>query len=176
MECNPICEETGKMLIAISSYRIPLGLLLGYIIAIGMGQFFVSRVRSIKNSEDVFGNEEINTLWQKAIYVGKLTDSNAILGILEITIFYFSLIIHRPEGIVAWLSFKIVAKWETWTHIIELPDKIMDKDGNEINPIKYLGARNRWATTVLQRFLIGTVGNIVAAFIGFGAFCIIRCL
>jgi ABC-type multidrug transport system permease subunit len=79
------------------------------------------------------------------------------------------LIVNKPEGIGAWLAFKVAAKWESWTNIVKFNEKLENKDDFE-----YLKLRNNLATSVLQRFLIGTILNILIAFIGIVIFFIVR--
>jgi hypothetical protein len=52
----------------------------------------------------------------------------------------------------------------------------MPKTIKGFDDFEYLVSRNKLATTVMQKFLIGTIGNILAAAIGMGLFCIIRYL
>ena len=89
----------------------------------------------------------------------------------EITLFYICLFIGSIQGIGVWLVFKVAAKWESWTNIVKVPAEIKNVDDFE-----YLELRNNLATIVLQKFLIGTIGNILAAMIGIGVFRVIGCL
>jgi hypothetical protein len=97
---------------------------------------------------------------------------NKWLGRFEVTFFYLCLF-FQPVGIGAWLAFKVAAKWNSWTHII----KIQVKDTKiGIDELEYLGLRNKLATAVAQKFLIGTMGNILAAAVGMGLFCVMQYL
>lgn len=61
----------------------------------------------------------------------------------------------------------MAAKWESWTNISRLPTDIQYK-GEKVDEFNYLKQCHRLACAVLQTFLIGTGGNIIAAFIGMG--------
>jgi len=182
MDCNPICEEIGKMFIAMSSYKISLGLVGTWVLAIFIGWLFGKITRQIQDNlekdidsliEKVTITEEIKKKWKNIIDIGdKLTSPTKWLGIFEITFFYACLF-FQPAGIGAWLVFKVAAKWESWTNIVKVPDKIKSGE-QELDEFEYLELRNKLATAVSQKFLIGTLGNILAAAVGFGLFCIIR--
>ena len=55
-------------------------------------------------------------------------------------------------------------KWEAWKNIVQVPASL-EKEG--ISEAEYFGAKNSWASSVFDRFLIGSVLNI---FIGFVAY------
>jgi len=80
------------------------------------------------------------------------------LGWLELVAFYMA--IWHGDGaewlVAGWLGFKVAAKWETWSNIIKVPGEGDVQD------------RMHWGTWILQRFLIGTIANIVAALIATG--------
>lgn len=155
-----------------------LGFLLGASIASILSWFAVSTiVRNVdKKFEEkyYFKNNVLNDAWVQNLKIGKgIKDNSKILGMFESLIFYSSLAIGRPEGIAVWLTFKIAAKWESWANIIKAPNKIEGINTPE-GEFEYLGVRNRFATDIMQRFLIGTAGNIIAAFIGSGVYLSIK--
>jgi len=84
-----------------------------------------------------------------------------ILGFMESYLAFLSFWINKPEVIGIWLGFKVASKWECWNTIIKLPERI-----DSIDPLEYVGAKNRIATYTLQRWLIGTLANISAGFLG----------
>jgi hypothetical protein len=82
------------------------------------------------------------------------------IGRLERWFVFFSVLLAQKEAgvaIAAWLAFKLASKWETWSNIIKLPDKF-----GETYHLDYLRARREWGDRLYQRFLIGTLGNVLA--------------
>jgi hypothetical protein len=177
MECNKICEEVSNMLIAMSNYKIAVGFLIGWALAIIIGNRFAGLIHRIHDNylQNIKPSEKSTFPIEKWLsFVKPIQASlspNKWLGFSEVTLFYFCLFIGKIEGIGAWLLFKVAAKWESWTNIVKVPDKI-----KAVDDFEYLAFRNNLATVVLQKFLIGTIGNILAAFAGIGIFCIIKCL
>jgi hypothetical protein len=171
-----ICKRIGEVLIDKNGYVVAIGLLASWGIAILLGAFFVrNSIKYLQNkAERIFNSskDKYPTLKDKWIYW--VTDTglgkyNSWLGAFEITLFYICLLINKPEGIGAWLVFKVAAKWESWTNIVKFPEKI-----EGVDEFQYLELRNNLATSVLQRFLIGTILNILLAFIGVAIFSMIR--
>jgi len=82
------------------------------------------------------------------------------LGRLERIFSFLIFLFWIPEGILAWLAFKVASKWEVWQNIIKVPE-----DKQTIDKLK-LSVRRAWGSRVLQSFLIGTLGNLLAGFFG----------
>lgn len=183
------CEHISKVLTSESGYQVAIGLLFSWVIAILLGDLFVKNL--IKNLQKAAKGildsskkkcptplKEEWGYWVKDVGLGKY---NAWLGAFEITFFYICILVNKPEGIGAWLVFKVAAKWESWTNIVNFPKKprVLNKKKNKFNVIddfEYLRLRNDLATSVLQKFLIGTILNILIAFIGVTIFSVIRIL
>ncbi len=85
------------------------------------------------------------------------------LGRLERAFFFVALAIGSPALVAGWLVFKVGSKWEVFQNIVKVPDKLEGVDS-----LSYLKARHVWASAVLQAFLLGTLGNILAALAGVG--------
>lgn len=81
------------------------------------------------------------------------------LGTLEIIFYYIAINFDQFPLMIAWLSFKVASKWNTWSTIAKIPDHLQD-----INGFDYLEAKNLVATITLQRWLLGNILNIVGAF------------
>ena len=84
-----------------------------------------------------------------------------IIGILEVSIFYASLLLGVWEIIGVWLAFKAASKWAAWQHIMRLPESL-----EELENISYLQYRYARSSSLLSSFLIGTLSGVGAAFIG----------
>jgi len=87
---------------------------------------------------------------------------NIYIGYLEATFCYICIYTNQPILIGGWLTFKLASKWQTWNAIMKIPETM---DG--VNLIQYIGAKNHIAWFTLQRWLLGTLANILAGFFGF---------
>jgi len=170
------CEHIGKVLMDKNGYWVVIGLLVSWVIAILLGDFFIKNLIKYmqEKTEYIFksSKDKYPSLKDKWIYW--VTDTglgkyNAWLGTFEVTFFYICLLFDKPEGIGIWLVFKVAAKWESWTNIVKFPEKI-----EKVDDFEYLELRNNLATSVLQKFLIGTILNMLFAFIGVAIFFMIR--
>jgi hypothetical protein len=86
---------------------------------------------------------------------------NFVLGLFEVALAYRAFFFSKPEVVAAYFAFKVAAKWDTWAHVIKVPDKL-----DNFSDTAYLGIRNRWGSSVLQWFLLGTLANVVIGFVG----------
>ena len=120
-------------------------------------------MRKIRKCEDLVPPKGIEKAkWEWAFRISN-KKAIVIFGWLEAILFFISFSIGKPDLIGWWLAFKVASKWETWALILKVPEGI---DG--VDPIEYVGAKNRVASNLLQRWLIGTIGNIFAGLIGAG--------
>ena len=167
------CEEICKV---ISETNI-LRFLVGLIIALGVGEILGKKVRSIhKNMMEIVNPPKGITKedWNKSFHIDKkLREPIKWLGRLEVILFFISICIGKPEFIGIWLAFKVASKWEAWQNITKVPQEIT-RDNNKIDDLEYLGARNRIASVTVQKFLIGTGGNILSAFIGIASLVLFK--
>ena len=94
----------------------------------------------------------------------ELTDHNeggAVLGFLERALFFLAFSLKADAVVAGWLAFKVASKWNAWTNIIAVPKEIPG-----IDPIEFLIARRYWGSHLLMTFLVGTLANVLAGFIG----------
>jgi hypothetical protein len=85
------------------------------------------------------------------------------LGWLERFSFFVAMWLGSPILVAGWLAFKVASKWETWQNIIKVPESF----GDVFSSQEMFGWRLRYGSNILQRFLLGTLGNVVSALIGF---------
>lgn len=167
------CEHISQVLIANNGYWIIIGLLGSWCITIFFGWFFVKHsIDYLQNKAKVkFESKKHkyptlnNKWWFYCDSDSDLSNPNLWLGLCEVTLFYICLLVNKPEGIGAWLAFKVASKWESWTNIMNL---------SKLSELELLELRNDLATSELQKFLIGTIMNILVAFIGVVIFSMIR--
>ena len=83
-----------------------------------------------------------------------------IPGLLECVIFFAAFWSTQHLIAAAWLMFKVGAKWAAWQHLIKALDKI------EGDPLTGLKTKNELGSFLLNRFLSGTLYNIVSGLTG----------
>jgi len=88
-------------------------------------------------------------------------EGGAYLGYLERLLYFGAFWNNEPLIITAWLAFKLASKWNVWTNVIAVPEKI-----KKIDPIDYLIARRKWGSHMLVTFLVGTLSNLILAYVG----------
>lgn len=94
--------------------------------------------------------------------LGEEPSGGEYIGFYERFVFLTALLVGHPEFISVWLAFKLGAKWETWSHIVNFSKENID-----------LVIRRKFASWILARFLIGTLLNIIVAFIGmYVSYCV----
>jgi hypothetical protein len=105
--------------------------------------------------QDGIGSKE----WKKMITpVSK--NGPKLLGWLERILFYIAIVSSYPQLILGWLAFKVASKWEILQNMVKVP-------GVKATDSKLgIAGRRAWGDRVLQRFLIGTLVNILAGFLG----------
>jgi hypothetical protein len=133
-----------------------IGLSVAVLMSFGVRGLF----RKLRKHEDYHCVDE---KLAKTFLIGQMSPVfGKVLGLLEVVLFYVAFAAHMPKVIVGWLAFKLVSKWLAWSLVVKTPEHI---DG--LDPMYYLGARNRIATYTLQRWLIGTLANLVAGALAF---------
>jgi len=82
---------------------------------------------------------------------------NRIIGYAETISYFLVFSLEKPELIGGWLAFKVASKWQAWSTIIRLPEKI-----GETKVLSYIEAKNKIASHTLQRWFLGNILNILA--------------
>jgi len=104
--------------------------------------------------------------WRDAFIIrDELQVNTKCIGLLERFVFYFSMVISQPSIIGFWLAFKVASKWQAWQNISKIPDYLSKnhKTSDKNNTLGQFKARNIIATYTLQRWFLGTLGNIAIA-------------
>ena len=98
--------------------------------------------------------------WEKIYWPGKgISDPGARwVGILESFLFLAALWLVQPIIIGGWLAFKVATKWEVWRNVVRVPENL-----GVNNEISYFQARSAWGTWLFNRFLVGTLMNLMIA-------------
>ena len=90
-------------------------------------------------------------------------EGGVLIGWIERFMFFGALWLGAGAELLigAWLAFKVASKWNAWTNVTEVPQKLEGLDD-----LDFLIARRRWASNVLTTFLVGTGFNILVAILG----------
>ena len=117
-------------------------------------------------------NADGEPLWARNDTPGK------VLGYTESALFYIALLASQPIGIAGYLGFKVAAKWQNWAQVIKLP--AMPESKNEkVGKGLELGSeafdlRQRYASWLLIRFLLGSILNVLIAIAGVAVFTVVK--
>lgn len=110
--------------------------------------------------------------WDRFVEHGQ---TGSTIGFLERFLFLGAFWVGAYPVIVAWLGFKVAAKWESWSHVVQVPTTL-----DPVRPIVWLQARMRFGSWLLSRFLVGTLMNIliagIAGYLGHRSFVVITWL
>lgn len=145
--------------------KFPVYLILGFIITL-LFEFPINLVlEGITKKNPILTPKNVDTeQWDKLMKIrGEL--GGKWLARLERILFFIGIWIAAYELIGVWLVLKVASKWEVWTNIFKVPDKL---DG--IDDLDYFIARTQWGTRTYQRFLLGTLLNLFAAIVGVAIF------
>lgn len=135
------------------------GVIIGVTIALALGPLISWLVDSSTKDITLPPPEGVtNDEWQKVI---KIPSKSAIrLGVLERLLSLGAFWINAPEALVGWLAFKLGSKWEIWHNIVRIPESL-----EQTSSLSYFRARRAWGTWLLMRFLMGTLGSLLAGFL-----------
>ena len=123
-------------------------------------------IRTIEPPSNINGLDK--KVWEDAISTDKSKMGGEWVGLIERITYVAIFSFFRKDSyllIGGWLAFKIAAKWEARGNIHKFPDRFTDSH-NASDILAEVRARNELASMTLSRFLIGTLGNILAAFFG----------
>ena len=143
----------------------PIQLLVALLITLAFAWPVEAILRSVANSVEIPRPAKIPEAKWKQLTTIPGPHGGRWIGHVERLLFFLLLIAGVPELGVAWLAFKVASKWEAWNNVYKIPDTLTDA-----TQFEFLLARTRWGSRTLQRSLIGTAANIVAALPGVGFF------
>lgn len=92
------------------------------------------------------------------------------VGFPESIVCFVAFWMGKPELIAGWLLFKVGSKWQVWSTVIRIPEKL---NSRYVDDLGFLKAKHLWGNQLLQAFLAGTLWNILAGLVGASAarFC-----
>jgi hypothetical protein len=135
-----------------------LRLLLGLILLFSIGSMVGPLVSRATSRYDLSAPEGMpQDLWSNIVSRGT---GGSYLGYLERPLYFAAFWNDTPVLVAGWLAFKVASGWHNWNHIVRLPEKI---DG--VNDKDFLRARSQLGSWIFHRFLIGTLGNVLAGLV-----------
>ena len=139
--------------------------ILGYLVAIAVCHLmsdlvgkFLDEASSKINLNAPEGVEEEK--WEGFVNPSGKDEGGKWLGTFERILAFFAFYVGAEIIVGGWLVFKVGSKWQIWSNVIKIPEKIDDVDD-----FSYLCARQRWGSWLLMRFLTGTLANLLIGFV-----------
>jgi hypothetical protein len=96
-----------------------------------------------------------DALWI-ALQPAGIAKGGALLGHVERTLALISAWTGQYEILGGWFAFKVASKWETYSNLLKLPEKV-----EGIDELTYLRARRAWGSRMMVRFLVGSGANAI---------------
>ncbi len=87
------------------------------------------------------------------------------LGCFERAVFLLCFATGREEGVAVLLAFKVASKWEAWSNITKVPERL-SPSAAAADTLRYAYCRRVWAAQANATFLIGTLLNILIGYVG----------
>lgn len=133
-----------------------VGILFTFLLGLIVKPLLVSTTKSMEPLPDP--SAALAGKWKKLV---SGNEGGAVLGHLERALFFCAFWTNSEQLIAGWLAFKVASKWNAWTNVVSVPKEIAGLD-----PIDFLIARRSWASHLLTTFLVGTLANVLASFLG----------
>lgn len=90
------------------------------------------------------------------------SEATAVIGLLETLLCYLAVALADDQSafvaIAGWLTFKVASKWEVQSNVIKVPEILAV---NGVDPLEWLRTRREWGWTLYERFLVGTLLNVL---------------
>lgn len=143
------------MLALITLAQILVGFLVTFLIGLGVRPLleYAKKTMSLPPPSAALASE-----WKKVV---SGNEGGRVLGHLERLLFFGAFYVNAEAVVAGWLAFKVASKWNAWTNVVTVPKEIAG-----IDPIEFLIARRSWASHVLMTFLVGTLANVIAGYLG----------
>lgn len=98
--------------------------------------------------------------WKSFVAPEGRVEAGKWLGVLERILVFLSFYVGAHAVIGGWLVFKVGSKWQVWSNVIKIPNKLE----NCANDFSFLLARQRWGSWLHTRLLLGTLSNVLVGF------------
>lgn len=149
-------------MVSTSIFQASIGITVGLVIALLLGKFVGPLLERVENKskppDPVVASKDI---WD--VVLGR-AGSGPILGAIEQSIFFIAFWSDGWPLLASWLAFKVASKWQSWTHVAQLPAPPPPEDTAAVK--EYVILRHTWVARRYMTFMIGTGANIVLAAFG----------
>ena len=96
--------------------------------------------------------------WQAIFNLGA---SGKWIGFFERLLTFGIFWLGAYVALAGWLAFKVAAKWESWSNIVQVPSSLPNTE-----ELEYFRARKELGSWIFSRFLIGTLLNALIGIVG----------
>jgi hypothetical protein len=103
-------------------------------------------------------NQISEKIWDQMI-LGSMGGGQYV-GLTERYLFLGALWMGNEALIAGWFAFKLASKWEVWKNVVQVP-----KELPSIPSLEWYGARSVLGSFILTRFWVGTLVNLLVAFV-----------
>ena len=143
-------------------FQTSVGIAVGLVIAISLGRLVGPLLGKVEDDtkppELVVAPKKV---WDVILARG---GSGPILGAIEQAIFFIAFWVEGWALLASWLAFKVASKWQSWTHVAQLPAPPPPDQIEALN--EYVILRHNWVARRYMTFVIGTGANILLAALG----------
>jgi hypothetical protein len=122
-------------------------------------------LRSLGSRESIAPPRGADRYVWREIVATQAVEGGKWLGRFERVIFFLSILTDTPALAAGWLAFKVASKWEAWANVHKVPEAI-----EGVDPLDFLRARTALGSSTYQRFLVGTMADLLIAFVFVGVF------
>lgn len=140
-----------------ASVGVSVGLVLALLLGLCVGPL-IGKVEQLVEIPEPQASEEV---WK---FVMSRSGTGVVLGAVEQGIFFVALWTDGWPLLASWLAFKVASKWQSWTHVAQLPAPPPPENVTAAN--QYAILRHKWVARRYITFIVGTGANILLAAFG----------
>jgi hypothetical protein len=143
-------------------YQTSMGIAVGLVIALFLGMLVGPLLGVVDNKTKPPDPRVLpKDIWDVVL---ARAGSGPILGVIEQSIFFIAFWSDGWPLLASWLAFKVASKWQSWTHVAQLPAPPPADDLRAVQ--EYVILRHKWVARRYMTFMIGTGANILLAAFG----------
>lgn len=144
-----------------SIFQASMGVSVGLVIALVLGLLVGPLLGKIEKLIEIPEAQTSRGVWE---VVMERSRSGFILGAIEQAVFFVALWTDGWPLLASWLAFKVASKWQSWTHVAQLPTPPPVQ--NVAATDQYAILRHKWVARRYITFVVGTGTNILLAAFG----------
>src|SRR5713226_7808202 len=144
-----------------SILQASVGVSFALVIALLLGLFVGPLLGKVEKLIEVPELEASKEVWGFLMFRG---DSGLILGAIEQAVFVVALWTDGWPLLASWLAFKVASKWQSWTHVAQIPAPPSANDAAASD--RHAMLRHKLVARRYTTFIVGTGANILLAAFG----------